>query len=264
MRKLYSYIALIIAISPASISYAQQQATIRDVVEADAQEAALVETATEIQLDSMDMATPLRSIVNLGRAIDQNELDRTAEFLDLRYLPDEMKETPATELVRRLRFVWNRTNILDLGKLSDEPEGHRDDGLPSYRDLLGTIHTPDGPVPIYMQRIPGEGGTQVWKISNASVAEIPDLWEEYGYGAFTRRLVEILPDLPPVLDLENWQIVYILLIIILSWPMSVLIASVSCRVITRLSDSFPEAWPKFFGWPIKGIYLHIPDSRAVR
>jgi MscS family membrane protein len=116
---------------------------------------------------------------------------------------------------------------------------------------MGTIHMPDEAVPIYLQRVPGEGGASIWKISNATVAEIPELWEEYGYGPWTRKLVEILPDLPPVLDLENWQIVYILLILLVSWPIALLIAWILRNVATRINSTYPLAWIKLFGWPTK-------------
>ena len=178
-KHLLNLVVLSGLVLPAPIA-AQEDTTIRDVVDADAQEAELVEAANDIDLDLLDMSTPLRSIVNLARAADDSDMERIVQFLDMRYLPEGIDEADGPDLARQLGFVWSRYNILDLTTLSDEPEGHRDDGLPAYRDQLGVIETEDGPVPIYMQRIPGPDDSQVWKISNATISMTPDLWDEFG------------------------------------------------------------------------------------
>ena len=45
-----------------------------------------------------------------------------------------MSELDATELLQQLRYVFSRQIILDIGIVSDDPEGHLDDGLPGYRE----------------------------------------------------------------------------------------------------------------------------------
>ena len=68
--------------------------------------------------------------------------------------------------------------------------------MPSYRDRIATLKTKDGPVDILMQRIPRGDGVFIWKISNATVAIIPELNDEFvkKIGMNSRRLGD---DWPP-------------------------------------------------------------------
>ena len=81
--------------------------------------------------------------------------------------------------------------LLFLRHLSRRPVlMHRMKALPAYRDLLGEIELSTGPVPIYLQRVPdGKGGHQ-WKFSNATVARIPEMWDELGIGPLAQYLKE--------------------------------------------------------------------------
>ena len=122
----------------------------------------------------------------------------------MRYLPKEMAGLDATELLDHLRYVWSRQEILDISRISDHPEGHVNDGLPDFRDEIGRIELKGAEVPIYMQRVPDGKGGRVWKISNATVAEIPIMWAELGYSPVAEYLRENLPEFG-FLGMENWH-----------------------------------------------------------
>src|SRR5207237_651308 len=81
------------------------------------------------------------------------------------------------------RALW-----VDLDQLSDQPEGDPDDGLPALRDSLGTIDTSSGPVEVLIERVAEGGGPPVWKIAASTVAAIPTLYEEFGWGPLARFL----------------------------------------------------------------------------
>ena len=81
---------------------------------------------------------------------------------------------------------------IDFEDLSDDPLGHMDDGLPRYRDRITTVKTKNGPVDILMQRVPRGDGVFIWKISNATVAMIPALDDEFGYGIIGNQLIRDL------------------------------------------------------------------------
>ena len=93
----------------------------------------------------------------------------------MRYLPPDLDGWTPEQLVQAITIVWDQQNVLDITAVSDEPEGNLDDGLPSYRDQLGSVVLEDEVVPIYLQRVPNAAGEQVWKISNATIARVPDM-----------------------------------------------------------------------------------------
>ena len=145
-------------------------------------------------LDQVDQRTPLKTAQGFMRFAELGEYERAAEYLDLRYLPKELGETDGAVLAERLYIVISRKMQIEFDALSDEPDGIDNDGLPSYRDTLGSLDTQQGNLSIYLQLIPAEEDTRIWKISNASVARIPQLYKEFGYSPFVGYVRDLVPE----------------------------------------------------------------------
>ncbi len=96
-----------------------------------------------------DQSTPLASAMGFMYFAESGDYDRAAEYLDLRYLPDELESVDGATLAEQLYVVVARKIPVDFGALSDEPEGRDRDGLPSYRDALGKIETSRGQLTIF-------------------------------------------------------------------------------------------------------------------
>jgi len=125
---------------------------------------------------------------------------RAAEYLNLRQLPQAVRAQRGPELARELETVLDRALWVDLDRLSDQPEGDPEDGLPALRDSLGTIETATGPVEVLIERVSQPGGVPVWKIAASTVAAIPALYDEFGWGP----LAKVLP--APFFQLRFLQI----------------------------------------------------------
>lgn len=119
--------------------------------------------------------------------------------------------------------VVDRTLWVDVETISNDPKGHDDDGLPDHRDIITRLKTEDGPLEILMQRVPDGRGESVWKISNRTVAEIPRLYRQFGYGIYGDKLSRMLPDFQ-ILGLEFWQWVMLFMIMaaafLISWGLT--------------------------------------------
>ena len=124
-------------------------------------------------------------------------------YLDMRNVPPGVRRK-GSELARELKIIADRSLWVDIDTISEDPNGHKDDGLPSYRDIIARLKTPGGPIEILMQRVPDDKGGQIWKISNRTISEIPKLYEHYGYGEFGDKLSRLLPEYQ-FLGLEIWQ-----------------------------------------------------------
>ena len=145
--------------------------------------------------DDYDRGVPRSSVKGFFRATRDGDYETAARYLDLRYIPKGMSQE-GPELARQLKFVLDRTMWIDLDTLSDHPKGHRQDGLPSYRDSLGRLKTPQRTVDIFLQLVPRKDGVFIWKISNHTVAQIPHLYRHFGYRPLEERLSRLLPYLP--------------------------------------------------------------------
>jgi len=197
--------------------------------------------AEQIDLEGMSKRTPIGAARGFMGAAEQGDYEAAAEFLDLRYLPDAVVKVGGARLAEQLYIVITRKLQIDFGSLSEDSEGLADDGLPSYRDLLGMIETERGKRSLYLQRVPGPGDSMVWKVSSATVARIPDLYEKFGYSP----LVEMVRAHSPggsFLGAEffKWIIAVlfgfaaVILWWIVVWPLGLLLARVSEQNMQRV------------------------------
>ncbi len=235
------------------------QTSVRDLLESEkAAETLVREKAAEFRAGGELARTPLQLMVLLVKAIEDRDLDRAIRYLDLRYIPDEAAQFAPKDLLNALRVIWKQQNIIDPTELSDEPEGKLGDGLPDYRDLLGTLKKTNGEqVPIYLQRIPDGAGGKIWKLSNASVAEIPDLWDDLGYGPVAVWLQQHLPEYQ-FAGLESRQILLGLVFLVVAWYASLLVVLALMHIALRIPNGFPRAIERFCRRPMRvALFLVI-------
>ncbi|HHO58696.1 MAG TPA: hypothetical protein ENJ64_00535, partial [Thiotrichales bacterium] len=88
--------------------------------------------------DEYHRGTPRSSLLALSQALRARDFKRAENYLDLRNLPFSTEELNGAELVRKLHIIAKRIMNIDVQDLSDDPYGHKDDGLPGYRDRITT------------------------------------------------------------------------------------------------------------------------------
>ena len=147
----------------------------------------------EIPVDEYDRGTPLRSAEGYLAAAENGDYQTAAEFLDLRNLRGAASELAGSQLARRFHVVARRANWIEVDELIDDPGGRRNDNLPAYRDSLGIVLDEGKEVRLLMQKVPRGDGVFIWKVSNATVSLIPELYEEYGYPEVVEDIRRGLP-----------------------------------------------------------------------
>jgi MscS family membrane protein len=168
---------------------------------------------------SLDPGTPRGAFLGFLVAARQADFERAAGFLDLAPVPPRERERQGPRLARQLKLVLDRTLWVDAEALSPEPTGVHDDGLPGRRDRVGVIQTAQGPVDVFVDRIDRPPEAPRWAISAATVARIPALYEEFGYG----RLGDWLPAVmfrSEVVQVQLWQWIGLLVLMVLAYGVS--------------------------------------------
>jgi MscS family membrane protein len=158
----------------------------------------------EIPEDDYGRGTPRSAVKGYLAAAESGNFEHASKYLDLRHLPRGSHEKDGPQLARRLKIVLERTLWIDLDSLSDDPAGRADDGQPTYRDLAGHVTMPQGKVDILLQRVPRKDGVHIWKLSNATAAKIPQMYQHYGYGPAIEALSRALPS-GQFLGFHAWQ-----------------------------------------------------------
>ncbi|MHC4064878.1 MAG: mechanosensitive ion channel family protein [Planctomycetota bacterium] len=224
--------AAVILTSPAAL--AQEEATA--VAEPDEAPAA--------PADTHDLTVPRGATRAYLDACRAGDYDRAATMLNLP--PDRLRSEGAM-LARRLKVVLDRKLWVDLATLSIEPTGDADDDLPPGIDRIGGIETSRGTVDVLLQRVQA-GERAVWRVGSGTIDQIPALYDEFGYGA----LGEFLPEpffLIRVLEMELWQWLGLVIVVLLAWMagwvaahiLRRLISPVVARTSTRLDDELLQA-----------------------
>jgi len=160
------------------------QPTLSEVMKETPEEEVKEENAAMVKgpEDEFGRGTPRSSVKNYIAVIEERNFETAAEYLDLRRLPSKAKHIPGPELARQLRIVLARTIWVDFAALSDDPKGHLEDGLPVYRDRVGRIQSGDTTFDILMQHVPRGDGVSIWKFSNRTVGQIPQLYSIFANG----------------------------------------------------------------------------------
>ncbi|MEP4148935.1 MAG: mechanosensitive ion channel family protein [Halioglobus sp.] len=265
LHKLTSSLLLLVALSPmvlAQSNVEKSNLSARDLIESAKKTEQLVEEKSSSDPDSLQgQGTPLATLLGLRDAMRDKDYEGAGEYLDRRYIGEEVGDFSNEALVKALTYVWNRQNITDITSISDRPEGILDDGLPDYRDQIGSVRLQDEEVPIYLQRIPDGKGGRIWKLSNATVARIPDMWDELGYSDAAVKIGTLLPQFR-FLGMENWQIVGFIVFFIVAWPLASLISYILMRIALLIPNRFPLGIKSFFRGPMK-FFIFIFVARQM-
>ncbi len=241
---------------------AKPDASMRDILEAEEKAEEILEEKEQSQARGMEVPqTPLSAMLGLREAMRRSDYPAAAEYLDMRFLPEEMEEYEPESLIRALAYVWAQQNIADLSNVSDDPAGNLDDGLVSYRDLIGTVKISTGEVPIYLQRVPDGKGGRTWKLSNATVMRIPEMWDELGYSPAAIYLNNLLPQFR-FMGMDNWQIAATIVFIIIAWPLAALFSNLLMRIALLIPNEFPDGIRRFFRGPAR-FFLFILICRVL-
>jgi MscS family membrane protein len=180
--------------------------------------------------DEFGRGTPRGTVTGFLQATRNRDYPRAAEYLDLRRVRASEVATEGPALARHLRVVLDLTLLIDPDVISDDPDGTHDDGLPARRDLVGRITTSKGPQSIIVERVPREDGVLVWKFSQATVAAIPALYLEFGYGPVGEVLPPVFVERRP-LGIPLWQWIALVLLAGLAVLLGRLIVAVGLRIL---------------------------------
>jgi MscS family membrane protein len=206
--------------------------------------------------DEFGRGIPRGTVAGYFRAMKERDHDRAAEYLDLRNLPGGLQKSDGHELARKLKIILDRSLWVDMALVSDSPQGHAKDGLPKYRDVLGVIETEGGTFNILLQKVPRDDGVLIWKFSNVTISQIPELYEYLGYGHLGEVLYSIFPDVE-FLGARLWQWIGIVIIIIvaaliallLTWAASYILRLRRTEASVR-SAGFVEGPVRFLLWAL--------------
>jgi small-conductance mechanosensitive channel len=187
---------------------------------------------------TVDRQTPVATVHGFMEAAHAGDYKRAAHYLDLDFLPRSEQAERGAQLARRLKFVLDRKLPIDFSTLSKAPEG---DPVDARFDQLGTILLDSSEVPIRVQRVVGnDDGAQVWVFNESTVKQVDRLFDAYG-----PLLSETLPAVffeRPVLGLEPWQWLGLVVVLVAGWVMALLLERLTLAFALRVAKWTRMSW----------------------
>lgn len=227
--------------------------------------------------DELSRDTPSSSFNAFMETAKEGDFEKAAEYLDRRFLPKSMANRSGDELAEKLKIILDQK--LSINKaLSKDEEGRLNDGLPSFRDLIAVIQDKKRGSLTYnilYQRVPDGKGHKIWKFSNQTVADIPKLYELYGYNQLEEFFAKYTPSFK-LFDIELW----LLLLAIISALVSIMIIFPICKLLLFFVDrreiKFTNRMHAFVNGPVRlsliiilghylfTTYVHLsPEARVI-
>jgi MscS family membrane protein len=226
------------------------QPTLKELIEKRSKSKGESETAAlNIPDDPLGRGTPRSSVRGfLSSAKDRNYV-QAAEYLDLRNLPQGLTESQGPELARQLRIVLDRTLWIDVELLSTNPEGEQSDNLPVVRERIGRISAEGKTYDLLLQRVPRGDGVYIWKFADVTVAEIPDLYQQFGYGQLERFFPPWMFDVS-ILGINLWLWAAVIGLAIVLYPVAMLVTKLAASAL-RLANADPGGqFERLFKGPV--------------
>jgi MscS family membrane protein len=141
----------------------------------------------ETSKDALGRTTPRGTVLGFLKAAHNGDNELAAQYLDTR-----LRGKAAEERAHQLFVVLDRRLPPKLGQVSDSPEGSLSDPRKKNEDLVGTISSAKGDVPIYVERVDRGKSGFLWLFSSKTLDSIPDLYQEI-------NVVPVETALPPFL-----------------------------------------------------------------
>jgi len=206
--------------------------------------------------DEYDRGVPRNSIAGFFKSINAGNYERTAKYLDLRNLPRGYTRNDGPELTRQLKVILDRSLWVEMDLLSKEAKGHNNDGLPAWRDLVGQIDITGKKFDILLQHVPRKDGVFIWKFSSKTVRNIPELYNELGYGPIGEELSHYLPEYE-IPGLQIWQWVFLLLIALAASLVTIPVIRLIGWLIRRRKTELSQMSSRFINGPLNVLLVLI-------
>ena len=200
--------------------------------------------------DELNRGVPRSSVGGFLAAANKRDYTRAAGYLDLHSLPVGITESHGPELARQLKIVLDRVLWIDLDLVSTSPDGDLTDTLPGVRDRVGRIVGRERTYDLLLQRVPREDGVPIWKFAGATVAEIPQLYEEFGYGRLERVFPPWFFDVK-ILGIEIWGWTALVVIAVTMLPIAFLLTTLLLRILRLIRADLAPDIEQFFTGPVR-------------
>ena len=121
--------------------------------------------------DPLGRDTPSGTLYGFLQAAQAGNYSTAAQYLQM---SSGRRQTQGEDLATKLKVVIDRAFTGDLRRISNQPDGTPQEGVPLDRQRVGTLTAGDVEADLTLVRVP-DGNNRIWLISSDTLARLPDL-----------------------------------------------------------------------------------------
>jgi len=208
--------------------------------------------------DPLGRNTPSGTLYGFLQAAQSGNYSIAAQYLQMSAARRQML---GEDIASKLKVVIDRSFSGDLRRISNQPEGTPQEGMPLDKQRVGSLNNGDAEADLILVRVPDTQGGRIWLISSETLAKVPELYEQAAVHQVETHLPQVLVR-HQFLGLPFWQWIAILLAI----PVAALLGWMAVQVL-RLPWYFwahyrkhavAEAWTSFVRplWLVLAVFAH--------
>jgi MscS family membrane protein len=175
--------------------------------------------------DPLGRSTPQGTVFGFVKSASKGDYDQALQYLDTK-----ITGIKARKLIDAVQVILERGFSGKSAMLSNKPEGYLDDNLPPSKERVGTVKTSLGSLDILLERVQRGNNPPIWLFSAETLKNVPEIYKELD----VRTLVTYLPNFLVntwFLWFPLWQWLLILLLIPLSFGLSILVTRFSTLML---------------------------------
>ena len=125
--------------------------------------------------DPLGRDTPYGTVFRFLQAVQTGNYSTAAQYLQM---TNARRLSQGEDVASKLKVVMDRTFTGDLRRISNQPDGIPQEGVPLDRQRVGVLSAGDVEANLDLVRLSDPGGARIWLISSDTLVKVPDLYEQ--------------------------------------------------------------------------------------
>ncbi|HEY6765657.1 MAG TPA: mechanosensitive ion channel domain-containing protein [Candidatus Sulfotelmatobacter sp.] len=146
-------------------------------------------TAAKTVADPYDRTTPSGTIFGFLQAAQSGNYSVAVQYLQM---SPARRQSEGEQVAAKLKVVMDRALAGSLKRVSTQPEGTPQEGVPPDRQNLGIMSSGDVEAELQLVRISDPTVGKIWLISSDTLTKVPELYDEVEARQVENRLPHVL------------------------------------------------------------------------
>jgi MscS family membrane protein len=174
--------------------------------------------------DPLGRSTPRSAVLGFLHTAQEQNYTVAAQYLEA--------NSANRDLPMQLKTVLDRRLNIDLAAINNDPAGDQTDGLAPARELIGTISTSEGSVPVALHRVNSANG-EIWLFSADTLAKVPAIFRTIEPSIIERYLPGVLTE-TQLFGAALWRWIALLLMV----PVAIALALIVAKLVLWITAGF--------------------------